>query len=108
MVYYHDQAFSVANNLGSACASAPCFNGGTCKNEGEAFVCTCLPGSQCQAQGKNDKNAEIFWQCTAIFCPMKVFWRAFSVLYQSSLLIEVDLNHNFKCLPGLLFIWTGK
>ena len=77
MVYYHDQAiFPVGNNLGSACASAPCFNGGTCKNEGEAFVCTCLPGypgSQCQAQGKTVKNAEIFWQCTAIFCAMKVF-----------------------------------
>ena len=54
--------FSVANNLGSPCASAPCFNGGTCKNEGEAFVCTCPPGyrgAQCQVEGKNVKNGEI-------------------------------------------------
>ena len=67
---------SVYNNLESACASAPCFNGGTCKNEGEAFVCTCPPdysGTQCE-KGKNVKNAEIFWQynCIAIVCPMKV------------------------------------
>ena len=70
--------FPVYNNLGLPCDSAPCFNGGTCKNEGEEFECTCPPnynGTQCQEYvgGKNVKNREIFWQCIAIVCPMKVF-----------------------------------
>ena len=62
--------FSVSNNLESACGSAPCFNGGTCKNVGEeGFSCTCAAhysGAQCGVKlGKNVKNAEIFWQCIA-------------------------------------------
>ena len=71
--------FSVYNNLGLPCDSAPCFNGGTCKNKGEeGFSCTCTPeylGTLCKVPhvpGKNVKNAEIFWQCIAIVCPMKV------------------------------------
>ena len=55
--------FSVANNLGSPCASAPCFNGGTCKNEGEAFVCTCprgFSGLKCEVEGRKCGSFKIF------------------------------------------------
>ena len=61
--------FSVSNNLESACGSAPCFNGGTCKNVGEGgFSCTCAAhysGAQCEVKlGKNVKCRNIlamFW-----------------------------------------------
>ena len=39
---------------GSPCASAPCYNGGTCTNDGEEFKCNCpigFIGERCNIKG---------------------------------------------------------
>ena len=60
---FGDFAFSVASiftvftfhsTLVTPCASAPCFNGGTCSNNGTSFTCRCalgFAGHRCEIEG---------------------------------------------------------
>ena len=46
--------FCLILTLGTPCASAPCFNGGVCRNQGRGFRCSCpagFGGNRCQTKG---------------------------------------------------------
>ena len=41
------------------CLSAPCYNGGTCRNVDASFECQCLPGyrgDRCEIEGNRNLN----------------------------------------------------
>ena len=68
--------YSLNINLGSACASAPCLNGGKCFNQGHSFRCTCSPGfsgSRCENKGNKKivfKNISINMHTFINFFPL--------------------------------------
>ena len=55
---YNDEniafTFLLFSPIGTACSSAPCYNGGTCSNNGSMFICECpvgFTGFRCEIAG---------------------------------------------------------
>ena len=77
----------------SSCASAPCCNGGICRNDGSSFKCTCpagFTGDRCEMEG----NFSLLYLLLLLLLLFSLIYREQLPRYE----IEINLNSSGRVL----------